>query len=556
MTEKNVARRPENNRDERRRLLKIGAIGAAAVGAESVGLTQLFGAPQAGRGRGRGFGGVGRGANAEVSASEALPNGPEGFPYHLDGCKTFGEYKQKRKQAGRPCEPVVVDASNPSLEHEMSRCRNCGRCDEACMAQTISHWYDRGTLKDGVATICVHCGQCVTACRSNILHEKLDYPEVWAAISDVDRKKTFVATTAPAIRVSLGEMFDLPPGENLEKKIAASLRKLGFDRVFDVAFGADLTTEEETRELWERLNDDAGPKPLFTSCCPGWVSFVETFYPEAIPLLSTTRSPIFAQSAALKTKFAKDAGIDPESLVCVAFVPCVGKKFEATRPEANGAGRYWKKDGIRDLDYALTTRELASWLYQTQIDPTAIDGEEFDSAFGKDGAGKIFGATGGVAGSVLRNLWKKIEKTDVPAELVSLQDVRGVQGLRETTVEIGGKTIRAAVVCGLSAARPLLETFKTTGKIDYDFVEVMACPGGCVGGGGQPKIGGRLRPTDAERQARADGLFKINENAPIKTSGDNPEIQAFYRDFLGGDPDCETAKTLLRTTFAKNDVWK
>ncbi|MBQ5790008.1 MAG: iron hydrogenase small subunit, partial [Thermoguttaceae bacterium] len=367
--------------------------------------------------------------------------------------------------------------------------------------------------------------------------------------------RTFVATTAPALRVSLGEMFDLEPGANLETKLAAALRSIGFDFVFDATFGADLTIEEESRELWARLNEpNAGP--LFTSCCPSWVKFVETFYPEFIPNLSTTRSPLLSQGAAIKTRFAEEKGLDPATITHVAFVPCVGKKFEATLPNANAAGRYWKKETIRDLDFALTTRELASWLFQTEVDPATLDDEPFDSTLGNgSGAGKIFGATGGVAEAALRNLWKVVEGTDPPAELLKFEPLRGTKALKTATVEIGGKTVRVAVASGLAAVRPLLETLKTTGKIEFDFVEVMACPGGCVGGGGQPKIGGMRRPDDAWRQKRADGLFDGDAKVALRTSGDNPEIQAFYRDFVG-EPLGERAKSLFHTTFEKRDVWK
>jgi ferredoxin hydrogenase len=547
----------------RRQALKTGALGlaTAALGGGSV-FAQGGGR---GRGRGRGFS-----AASEVSAENVATANDE-FPYHLDGCKTFSEYKALRKRERRPCDPVVVEADNPSLTYERRRCANCGRCDEACMAQTISHWYRRDALKDGVSTICVNCGQCVTACKFNVLHERLDYVEVASAIREIaltaqneasgkadengKAARTFVATTAPALRVSLGEMFGLEPGANLEAKLAAALRLIGFDFVFDATFGADLTIEEESRELWARLNEpNAGP--LFTSCCPSWVKFVETFYPEFIPNLSTTRSPLLSQGAAIKTRFAEEKGLDPATITHVAFVPCVGKKFEATLPNANAAGRYWKKETIRDLDFALTTRELASWLFQTEVDPATLDDEPFDSTLGNgSGAGKIFGATGGVAEAALRNLWKVVEGTNPPAELLKFEPLRGTKALKTATVEIGGKTVRVAVASGLAAVRPLLETLKTTGKIEFDFVEVMACPGGCVGGGGQPKIGGMRRPDDAWRQKRADGLFDGDAKVALRTSGDNPEIQAFYRDFVG-EPLGERAKSLFHTTFEKRDVWK
>lgn len=561
----------------RRQALKTGGLGLASAALGGGSVFAQGGGRGGGRGRGRGLRST---LDNDVPNAAANGGADDEFPYHLDGCKTFSEYKALRKREGRPCDPVVVEADNPSLTYERRRCANCGRCDEACMAQTISHWYRRDALKDGVSTICVNCGQCVTACKFNVLHERLDYVEVASAIREAalaaqneatgktgenerngenseNRKvaRTFVATTAPALRVSLGEMFGLEPGANLEAKLAAALRLIGFDFVFDATFGADLTIEEEARELWARLNEpNAGP--LFTSCCPAWVKFVETFYPEFIPNLSTTRSPLLSQGAAIKTRFAEEKGLDPATITHVAFVPCVGKKFEATLPNANAAGRYWKNEKIRDLDFALTTRELASWLFQTEVDPATLDDEPFDLTLGNgSGAGKIFGATGGVAEAALRNLWKVVEGTDPPAELLKFEPLRGTKALKTATVEIGGKTVRVAVASGLAAVRPLLETLKTTGKIDFDFVEVMACPGGCVGGGGQPKIGGMRRPNDSWRQQRADGLFEGDAKVALRTSGDNPEIQAFYRDFVG-EPLGERAKSLFHTTFEKRDVWK
>lgn len=561
-----TSQKTDETRIPRRQALKKGALGLAS--ATLVG-TGVFAQDGPGLGFAR--------RQARGAEANALESANDEFPYHLDGCKTFEEYKARRKAAKRPCDPVVVEPGNPSLEYERRRCANCGRCDEACMAQTISHWYRRDALKDGVSTICVNCGQCVTACKFNVLHERLDYVAVASAIREEALKaqneavgrdaengkkgengraaRVFVATTAPALRVSLGEMFGLEPGANLEPKLASALRTIGFDFVFDATFGADLTIEEESRELWARLNEpNAGP--LFTSCCPAWVKFVETFYPEFIPFLSTTRSPLLSQGAAIKTRFAEEKGLDPAAITHVAFVPCVGKKFEATLPNANAAGRYWKNEAIRDLDFALTTRELASWLFQTQVDPSALDDEPFDSTLGNgSGAGKIFGATGGVAEAALRNLWKLVEGTDPPSELLKFEPLRGTKALKTATVEVGGKTVRVAVASGLAAARPLLETLKTTGKIEYDFVEAMACPGGCVGGGGQPKVNGMRRPTDAWRQKRADGLFAEDAKVALRTSGDNPEIRAFYRDFVG-EPLGERAKSLFHTTYEKRDVWK
>jgi len=518
-------RRSEQDFTSRRSFLKLSALGTATLGLTSV-LTN------------------------ESQADE--------FPYGLDGFKTFREYKANRKANMLPCDSVVVDPNDPALVRDTRSCLNCGHCDQACMEQSISHWYDRATLKSNVATICTHCGQCVTACKFNVLHERLQFPEVANKIANAaylaeNKKPTpvFVALTAPALRVSLGELFDEKPGVNLQGALPGVLRKIGFDYVFDATFGADLTTVTEAKELRAKLDDPNFRKPLFTSCCPAWVSFVETFYPEFIENLSTTRSPLLAQATALKTKFAQDKGIDPKLLNVVAFVPCIGKKYEASRPENIVASKIAGREGeFPDLDFALTTRELGAWLSYVQLDPKKAETEEFDDAFGAgSGAGKIFGATGGVLSAILRQLWFDVEGTDPPEKLLELKEIREIDGLRETTVKIGSYNLRVAVVCGLANARALLEKYKTEGSLPYDFVEVMACPGGCVGGGGQPKINGRMRPTDETRQARSEGLFQIDASEKIRTSGANPQLSAFLES-------CENAETLFHTSYQKQDAFK
>lgn len=482
-------------------------------------------------------------------------------PYNLDGFKTYAEYKRNRKWLGIAPDAVVPDPSNPSIECDGMRCMNCGRCDAACMEQKIAHWYKPEALKPSVKTLCMHCGQCVTACRHNVLHEKIDFVDVGIAMArsakaaDKSEKRVFVATTAPAIRVAFGELFGLAPGANLQGQIVAMLKKLGFDYVLDTTFGADLVTVEEAREFKERL-DSKTPGPMFTSCCPAWVTFVETFYPEFIPNLSTTRSPILAQGAAIKTTFAKEKGIDPASVVNVAFVPCVGKKYEATRSENVAAAKFWKRDGaFRDLDYALTTRELGSWASYFQLTPNQLEPAEYDSTLGTgSGSGKIFGYTGGVLRALVRQFSQDVTGEAPSAAAMELSAVDGIAGLRETTVEVGNYKIRAAVVSGLADARELLDQIKS-GRASYDVVEVMACPGGCVGGGGQPKIDGAERPTNEIRAQRAQGLKKIDQQETIRVASDNPEIAAFYQNFAGPSGD-EQREALFHTTYQRQDVWK
>ncbi len=434
----------------------------------------------------------------------------------------------------------------------------CGRCDAACMEQKIAHWYKRSNLDPSIVHLCMHCGQCVTACPYNTLHEKLHFPTVYRQLNEREagnaaaKDKVFVATTAPAVRVSLGELFGLNYGSNLQERVVGSLRELGFDYVFDTTFGADLVTKEETAELRRRL-DDGVKGPMFTSCCPAWVTFVETFFPELIPQLSTTRSPILAQSAAIKTYFAKEKGIDPKNVVNVAIAPCVGKKYEATRPENVTSAKYWKRDGeFQDLDYVLTTREIGSWFAYAEIDPTKADSSECDPLIGSgSGAGTIFGSSGGVTRAVARQFYRDVTGEAPTAEIMELKEVDGVRGLRETTLTIGRYKLRLATVCGLDAARELLES----GKLDYDLVEVMACPGGCVGGGGQPKLDDGERPDDGVRSKRAKGLQALDQAEDARVADDNPELQAFYENFVAAEGDA-TREALFHTTYQKRDVFK
>ncbi len=482
-------------------------------------------------------------------------------PYNLDGFQNYADYKRNRKLNGLAPDSIKPDPTNPSLQRDARRCMNCGRCDAACMEQKIAHWYKPEDLKPSVKTLCMHCGQCVSACKYDVLTEKIEYFDVGTALArsvrsnNPDEKRVYVATTAPALRVSLGELFGMEPGDNLQNQTVAALRKIGFDYVLDVAFGADLTAVEEARELRARL-DSKTPGPMFTSCCPAWVTFVETFYPEFIPNLSTTRSPILAQSAAIKTAFAKEKGIDPAKIVNVAFAPCVGKKYEATRTENAKAATYWNRRGeFRDLDYALTSRELGAWFSYLKLDPSKLEPEEYDPILGAgSGAGKLFGSTGGVLRSLVRQFYKDVSGKSPSPETMELDAVDGISGLRETTVDAGDYKLRAAVVCGLAGARELLDQIKR-GDVQYDVVEVMACPGGCVGGGGQPKINGSERPTDETRARRASGLAKIDKDEKVRVAGDNPEIAAFYRNFVEPEGE-ERRETLFHTSYQKRDVWK
>jgi len=462
--------------------------------------------------------------------SSAAEPGP---PYGLQGYPNFKEYKAAKKAAHQEIPPVRVDPDNPSILLHDYLCQKCGHCDEVCTDQmTVSHYCQPAVVQE--KAVCIHCGQCTNICMRGGMSERTEFPRIRRMATDKGR--VLIASTSPAVRVALGESFGLEPGTDCEGKMVEALRRIGFRHVLDTTFAADLTVVEEANELIKRLDTKRAPKavlPQFTSCCPAWVSFVESFYPVLLPHLSTTKSPVMIQGAAIKTWFAKKHGIDPKSIVNVACTPCTAKKYEVLRPEMNASGRYLKDESIRDMDYALTCRELAQWIFESRIRFHELPDGEYDSMMGRgSGAGIIFGNTGGVTEATLRAVWLYRTGTQAPASLLDFQPVRGLAGVREASVEIDGKPLRVAVVHGTATARPLLDEI-LRGNVKYDFIEVMACPGGCIGGGGQPKPGGNGRPDDALRQKRIDGLYTKDEKQTIRCSADNPDVQAIYKEFLG-----------------------
>ena len=443
--------------------------------------------------------------------------------------------------------PVTISSYNPAIAWYRQRCQRCGACYDFCSRfMTVSgHTPPNGSNGE---TPCIQCGQCSIACKPNAITERYDFPKVKSQIDNSE--KVVIATTSPAVRVALGECFGLLQGGDFEGKMVAALRAVGFDYVLDTTFAADLTVSEETAELVRRITSgEKHDMPLFTSCCPAWVSFAEIFYPEILPNLSSSKSPILMQGAMIKTYFAKQQGIDPERIVNVAIAPCTAKKFEITRPEMNASGRFHKKEHIRDMDYVLTTRELAYMFRGTKKPFESLPEEKFDSLMGRgSGAGMIFGNTGGVTEAALREAWVLLTGKRPPDKLYKLESARGLQGVREASLDIDGRTVRIAIVHGTGYARGLIDAIKK-GKAQYDFVEVMACPGGCVGGGGQPKSSGRYHLSRTILEQRINGLYKKDEAQKIRLSSDNPEIKAIYRDFLG-EPLGPKSESLLHTTYA------
>lgn len=441
----------------------------------------------------------------------------------------------------------VVDNVSKSIVRDNNKCILCRRCVSVCKnIQTVSviDAKERGFATNiGCAfdtslgdVACVNCGQCITACPVGALYEKDNIGDVWAAISDPS--KHVVVQTAPAVRVALGEEFGMPIGTRVTGKMAAALRRMGFDGVFDTNTAADLTIMEEGTEVIDRITN-GGKLPVITSCSPGWVKFCEHNYPEFLDNLSSAKSPHEMFGAVLKSYYAEKKGINPADMIVVSIMPCTAKKFEAAREELSD-GKY------QDVDYVLTTRELAKMIKQSAIDFVNLPDEEFETPFGiGSGAGAIFGATGGVMEAALRTVAEVISGKSIPDYEYNI--VRGTDGIKRAEVEVDGKKIKAAVVHGLGNARKLLDAIKS-GEETYDFVEVMACPGGCVTGGGQPIVDAKVHMDIDLKAARAKAIYNEDEAQVIRKSHENPVIQKLYEEYLE-KPGSHRAHELLHTHY-------
>ncbi len=449
------------------------------------------------------------------------------------GAEPKPHFKEKRK--------YEVDSSSPSIVRDPNKCIICGRCVRVCeevQAVGAIDFTRRGfntmvlpafnaNLAD---TTCVNCGQCVKVCPTGALSETFSVKEVIDALADP--KRTVVAQVAPAVRVALGELFKVEE-DNVAPKLVDALKRLGFKWVFDTNFAADLTIMEEGTELVSRLKG-GGVLPMITSCSPGWIKFIEHFYPSMIGNLSTCKSPQQMQGSMIKNYWAKKMGLDPASVYVVSIMPCTAKKFEAQRPEM-------EVDGIRDVDAVLTTREAGNLIRAFDIDLAHCLERPFDNPLGEStGAGAIFGATGGVMEAALRTAVKLVTGSDADPEITA---VRGFEGVKESEVKLGGETLRVAVCSGLGNARRVLED-QIAGRKNYHFIEIMACPGGCLNGGGQPLL---------ELQALAGRLKKIyaiDRACTLRRSHENPYIQQLYKEFLG-EPNSHLAHNLLHTHYRK-----
>lgn len=456
--------------------------------------------------------------------------------------------------------PVTIDKLTPSVKRDTSKCILCGRCIERCKnAHGLSVL---GFEKRGFKTIvapagnrsfanspCILCGQCVTVCPTGALMEVSEIEKVDAAMK---AGKYVVVQTAPAVRAALGEEFGYKIGTPVTGKMVAALRRLGFKKVFDTNFGADLTIMEEATELLHRVSDN-GVLPMITSCSPGWVNYAEYYYGDLLPHLSSCKSPHEMFGAILKTYYAEQKGLKPEDIYVVSIMPCVAKKYEKERPEL-------VTNGLKDVDAVLTTRELAKLIKRSGIIFNRLPDEDFDYDIVGDytGAGVIFGATGGVMEAALRTAAYKLNGKEL--ENVELKDVRGLEGIKEASYKLGGMEVKVAVASGMKNAKVLLDEIRA-GKSPYHFIEIMGCPGGCVAGGGQPFVKPCFLPNeddnilDTYKEKRANALYSEDEGRPLRVSHKNPQIIELYEKFLG-EPNSHKAHELLHTEYSAKERFK
>ena len=443
-------------------------------------------------------------------------------------------------------EKLPVENNATCIVRDLSKCIKCGRCAKACREfQGIeaisytgrsSHFKVMSAFGENLEkTDCVLCGQCTAACPVGALVEKDDTDKVYEALQDPT--KHVIVQVAPAVRVALGDAFGMEKASIVTAKMVTALRRLGFDQVFDTNFAADVTIMEEGTELLERVQN-GGTLPMITSCSPGWINFMEKHYPDQLAHLSTTKSPQQIFGALSKTYYPKVSGIDAKDIVTVSIMPCTAKKYEAARPEMG-------RDGMRDVDVVLTTRELGRMIAQAGFEFAELPDGDFDAPMGiGTGAGAIFGATGGVMEAALRTVYEVATGKELAK--VEFNDVRGYEGIKESEVDLNGTKVRIAVAHGLKNARVIMESIKA-GKCDYTFIEIMACPGGCIGGGGQP-----IKTTVDIKKMRMDALYDIDESLPLRKSHENPQVKEVYDNFLG-KPCGHLSHDLLHTTYQKAD---
>ena len=447
---------------------------------------------------------------------------------------------------------TTIDDSAAHMVRDNSKCILCRRCVAACKAQDIGVIGANNRGFDTVIgcafntdlnnTACVSCGQCIVSCPVGALYEKDQTAQVWDAINDPNKR--VIVQTAPSIRVALGECFGMPIGTNVKGKMVSALRRLGFDDVFDTDVSADLTIVEEATELVDRIKNN-GTLPMITSCSPGWVKYAEYYYPDQLEHLSSCKSPQQMFGAIAKTYYAQKLGIDPKDMVVVAIMPCTAKKFEVGREDQDAAG-------VPDVDIAITTRELGRMIERAGINFASLPDEDFDEPLGiSTGAGAIFGATGGVMEAALRTAAEWI--TGDSAAPVDFLDVRGTDGIKEASYKLGDLDVKVAVASGLSNAKVIMDKIKN-GEADYQFVEIMCCPGGCVNGGGQPIQPASVRNNVDLRAVRGKALYEEDANLPLRKSHESPVIKAIYDEYLG-EFGSHKAHKILHTSYVQREKY-
>lgn len=480
------------------------------------------------------------------------------------------EYGIDSYEFGHVCEPrFEVDNSSAAVIRDMDKCILCRRCVRTCIdlqevgvLEAVNRGYDTkiSTFMDKplADVICINCGQCINRCPTAALHANDPSDLIWKAIEDP--AKHVILQTAPSPRASIGEEFGLPAGMSMTGQLNTAARRIGFDKVFDTNFSADLTIMEEGTELLNRLKkvlvekDESVKLPQFTSCSPGWVKFIEHFYPEKLEYLSTAKSPQQMFGAVLKTFYAEETGIDPADIVTVALMPCAAKKFECNRPEMISSG-------YKDVDYGLTTREMAKMIREAGLVLPQLPKSEFDDPFGEaSGAGLIFGSTGGVMEAALRTVYEITTGRPVPFENLNIDICRGMKGIKEASIHLekckdefsflNGIDLKFIVVHGTANAKVIMEMLKKGELDEYHFVEIMACPGGCIGGGGQP-----IPTSKSIRKLRMKAIYEEEASLPVRKSHENPKIKYIYEKYFKDGPCGKLSHKLLHTNYLKRDKY-
>ena len=473
----------------------------------------------------------------EVELSE-LPK-----DYKCPICGVTSEYFEEVEET---INSVPIDEDNPSIMRIIEKCINCGICKTTCVNK-VGINYDKN---QNFNPECINCGKCRLSCPTGAIVPRYNYQKVMEEIKNKD--KIVIVSTSPSVRVALGEEFNMEPGSFVEGKMVSALKKLGFDYVLDTTFGADLTIMEEANELVDRIKNNK-TLPLFTSCCPAWVKYLEINYPELLDHLSSCKSPIGMQGAIIKTYFSKSMNIKPENIVNVALTPCVAKKYEIKREEMCASAEYNNNEKLKDMDYVITTSELGLMLRENNINFNELEDGQYDSLLERgSGAGLIFGNTGGVTEAAIRTTYNILTNKDLEQDSIEYKEVRGLNSVKEATINIDNLNIKVAIIHGITNVKPFLDKLKNE-NLNYHFIEVMSCNGGCIGGGGQPLTS--ISREEGIIEKRMQSLYNNDKNSKVRCSYQNEDIKRIYKYFLG-KPNNKLSKELLHTKYVDRSYLK